>query len=44
MPCGHEIPYEMPSETAWLLEAFLAGVGSRPTAADTAAARQSASL
>jgi pimeloyl-ACP methyl ester carboxylesterase len=29
MPCGHEIPYEMPSETAWLLEAFLAGVGTR---------------
>jgi pimeloyl-ACP methyl ester carboxylesterase len=26
LPCGHEIPYEMPAETAWLLEAFLAGV------------------
>jgi 3-oxoadipate enol-lactonase len=26
LPCGHEIPYEMPSETGWLLEAFVAGV------------------
>jgi non-heme chloroperoxidase len=26
LPCGHEIPYEMPAETSWLLEAFLAGV------------------
>jgi pimeloyl-ACP methyl ester carboxylesterase len=34
LPCGHEIPYEMPEETAALLEAFLAGVdGCR--AADT---------
>jgi 2-succinyl-6-hydroxy-2,4-cyclohexadiene-1-carboxylate synthase len=27
LPCGHEIPYEMPQETGWLLEAFLAGMG-----------------
>jgi pimeloyl-ACP methyl ester carboxylesterase len=24
LPCGHEIPIEMPSDMAWLLEAFLA--------------------
>jgi pimeloyl-ACP methyl ester carboxylesterase len=29
LPCGHEIPYEMPEETAWLLEAFLAGMPPR---------------
>lgn len=30
LPCGHEIPYEMPAETAGLLEAFVAGLqGSR---------------
>ena len=26
LPCGHEIPFEMPSETASLLEAYLAGL------------------
>jgi len=26
LPCGHEIPFEMPSETAWLIEAYLAGL------------------
>lgn len=26
LPCGHEIPFEMPTETAELLEAFLAGL------------------
>ena len=26
MPCNHEIPIEMPRETAWLLEAFLSGL------------------
>jgi pimeloyl-ACP methyl ester carboxylesterase len=28
LPCGHEIPFEMPNETAWLLQAFLAGLQS----------------
>ena len=26
LPCGHEIPFEMPEDTARLLEAFLAGL------------------
>ena len=26
LPCGHEIPFEMPNETARLLEAYLAGL------------------
>jgi pimeloyl-ACP methyl ester carboxylesterase len=26
LPCGHEIPFEMPNETASLLEAFVAGL------------------
>ncbi len=26
LPCGHEIPFEMPNETAGLLEAYLAGL------------------
>lgn len=26
LPCGHEIPFEMPDETANLIEAFLAGL------------------
>jgi pimeloyl-ACP methyl ester carboxylesterase len=34
LPCGHEIPYEMPTATAWLLEAFLAAIPEE--AADTA--------
>jgi pimeloyl-ACP methyl ester carboxylesterase len=29
LPCGHEIPFEMPKETAWLIEAYLAGLQSR---------------
>ncbi len=28
LPCGHEIPFEMPDETARLLEAYLAGLQS----------------
>jgi pimeloyl-ACP methyl ester carboxylesterase len=28
MPCNHEIPIEMPRETAWILEAFLSGLQS----------------
>jgi pimeloyl-ACP methyl ester carboxylesterase len=26
LPCGHEIPFELPNETAWLLEAYVAGL------------------
>ncbi|HEX6505284.1 MAG TPA: alpha/beta hydrolase [Terriglobales bacterium] len=35
LPCGHEIPQEMPEQTAALLEAFLSGMGHtfRPEAA-----------
>jgi non-heme chloroperoxidase len=29
LPCGHEIPFEMPNETAWLIEAYLAGLQSQ---------------
>ena len=32
LPCGHEIPFEMPNETAWLVEAFLAGLKSQAAA------------
>jgi pimeloyl-ACP methyl ester carboxylesterase len=28
LPCGYEIPFEMPNETAWLVEAYLAGLQS----------------
>ena len=28
LPCGHEIPFEMPTETAGLVEAYLAGLRS----------------
>jgi pimeloyl-ACP methyl ester carboxylesterase len=28
LPCGHEVPFEMPSETASLVEAYLAGLPS----------------
>ena len=28
LPCGHEIPFELPNETAALLEAFFAGLQS----------------
>jgi len=27
LPCGHEIPQEMPGQTAALLEAFVSGLG-----------------
>jgi pimeloyl-ACP methyl ester carboxylesterase len=30
LPCGHEIPFEMPDETARLLEAYLAGLACQP--------------
>jgi non-heme chloroperoxidase len=26
LPCGHEVPIEMPKETAWILQAFVAGL------------------
>jgi pimeloyl-ACP methyl ester carboxylesterase len=29
LPCGHEIPQEMPEQTAALLEAFVSGLGQR---------------
>jgi pimeloyl-ACP methyl ester carboxylesterase len=29
LPCGHEIPFETPNETASLLEAYLAGLQGR---------------
>jgi pimeloyl-ACP methyl ester carboxylesterase len=28
LPCGHEIPFEMPTETARLVEAYVAGLQS----------------
>jgi len=28
VPCGHEIPVELPRETAWMLQAFVAGLDS----------------
>jgi pimeloyl-ACP methyl ester carboxylesterase len=28
LPCGHEIPFEMPKETGWLIEAYVAGLQS----------------
>jgi pimeloyl-ACP methyl ester carboxylesterase len=31
LPCGHEIPFEMPDETARLVEAYLAGLQRRAT-------------
>jgi non-heme chloroperoxidase len=37
LPCGHEIPQEMPEQTAALLEAFFSGTG-RARAIDAAAA------
>jgi len=30
LPCGHEGPFEMPTETAGLVEAHLAAYGARP--------------
>jgi pimeloyl-ACP methyl ester carboxylesterase len=35
LPCGHEIPFEMPCETASLIEAFLAGLSGLATASAT---------
>jgi non-heme chloroperoxidase len=35
LPCGHDIPLEMPSETAWLIQAFLAGLQSEEAAIAT---------
>jgi non-heme chloroperoxidase len=26
LPCGHEVPIEMPKETAWIVQAFIAGL------------------
>ena len=37
LPCGHEIPQELPEQTAALLEAFLSGV-SHAVLAETVAA------
>jgi hypothetical protein len=28
LPCGHEVPFEMPTETAGLVEAYLASLRS----------------
>ena len=33
LPCGHEIPQEMPEQTAALVEAFLSGMGQRSQSA-----------
>lgn len=41
-PCGHEIPQEMPEQTAALLEAFLSGLGQ--AAGTEAAAASMASM
>ena len=37
LPCGHEIPQEMPEQTAALVEAFLSGVGQVAGIEDAAA-------
>lgn len=39
LPCGHEIPQEVPGQAAALLEAFVAGLG-QPNAAEVVAARR----
>ena len=36
LPCGHEVPIEMPEETAWLLQAFVAGLQGHAAEAGTA--------
>lgn len=36
LPCGHEVPIEMPQETAWILQAFAAGVQGHMALAGTA--------
>lgn len=33
LPCGHEIPQEMPEQTAALVEAFVSGIGHTREAA-----------
>jgi pimeloyl-ACP methyl ester carboxylesterase len=35
-PCGHEVPIEMPKETAWALQAFIAGLQRDAAKAGTA--------
>ena len=37
LPCGHEIPQEMPEQTAALLEAFVSGLGQSGAIVTTAA-------
>jgi pimeloyl-ACP methyl ester carboxylesterase len=36
LPCGHEVPIEMPKETAWILQAFVAGLKEHAAEAGTA--------
>jgi pimeloyl-ACP methyl ester carboxylesterase len=36
LPCGHEVPIEMPKETAWILQAFVAGLQEHAAEAGTA--------
>ena len=36
LPCGHEIPYEMPAETGWIIEAFLAATAGGTAGANSA--------
>jgi len=36
LPCGHEAPIEMPKETAWILQAFVAGLQEHAAEAETA--------
>ena len=43
VPCGHDIPLEMPTETAWLLQAFLAGIAASAAAAHTSSPEFAAS-
>ena len=35
LPCGHEVPIEMPQETAWILQSFVAGLQGQAAAAVT---------
>jgi non-heme chloroperoxidase len=36
LPCGHEVPIEMPKETAWIVQAFVAGLQGQMAQAGTA--------
>jgi pimeloyl-ACP methyl ester carboxylesterase len=36
LPCGHEVPIEMPKETAWIVQAFTAGIQGQAVEARTA--------